>query len=211
MKANGRSVTVVWGVVTVTALVVAGAAITLQMREKNLRLAKEQELSLVKAEKETLEQQMREVRQAKLQIEADLGRSYCVLGDGTALVGARIDSVIYRAGLGTYHDAGQPLRRLRRPPRITDDDDRRLFHQHLHLVTDAGEGPATAILRWSDDRGKTFSSDHLATTGKVGEYQTRVDWGPLGASRGRGYEWLTTDNAPVVWRDAYLDVLRGTS
>lgn len=53
--------------------------------------------------------------------------------------------------------------------------------------TIAGEAP-TVILRYSDDRGRTYSSDVLQTGGNPGEYLTWPTWKGLGIARDRVFE-----------------------
>lgn len=75
MVPKGRAVVVILGVVAVGAIVLAGVAIGSQIRERNLRQAKERELSLVKAEKKSLEQELNEIRQAKEQVDSELSHT----------------------------------------------------------------------------------------------------------------------------------------
>lgn len=71
---QGKIAVLLLGLLTVLSVVVAGVAITLQRRERDVRLAKERELLLVKSENEDLDQQLREVRTAKQQIEGELAK-----------------------------------------------------------------------------------------------------------------------------------------
>ena len=58
MGRRGRAVIPLLGAFTAVAIVVAGVAVTLQMQERNLRLAKERELVLAKAENDDLQQRL---------------------------------------------------------------------------------------------------------------------------------------------------------
>jgi len=80
----GRAVVPLLGAFTALALVVAGAAITLQMKERNLRLAKEREIVLIKAENDDLQQRLNEMRDAKQTIEDTLVRAKDQLEQATA-------------------------------------------------------------------------------------------------------------------------------
>ncbi|MBI3087968.1 MAG: hypothetical protein HYY91_03685 [Candidatus Omnitrophica bacterium] len=75
MAHQGKATVVLLGAVAGLAVMVAGAGITLQMRERDLRLAKERELVLVKGQRDELEQQLREARQAKQHIEDELAKA----------------------------------------------------------------------------------------------------------------------------------------
>jgi len=67
-----------------------------------------------------------------------------------------------------------------------------------------------AMLRWSDDGGHTWSSEHWASMGKIGEYEYRTFWRRLGSSRDRVYEVSGTDPVKIAIMGAEL-VLSPTS
>jgi len=70
-----------------------------------------------------------------------------------------------------------------------------------------------AMLRWSDDGGHTWSSEHWATLGKIGVYQHRVFWRRLGMTlklRDRVYEVSGTDPVKIAIMGAELH-LSGTN
>jgi hypothetical protein len=69
------------------------------------------------------------------------------------------------------------------------------------------------MLRWSDDGGHTWSSEHWASMGKIGEYGYRTFWRRLGMTvklRDRVYEISGTDPVKVSIMGAEL-VLSPTS
>jgi len=66
------------------------------------------------------------------------------------------------------------------------------------------------MLRWSDDSGHTWSSEHWTSMGKIGEYDYRTFWRRLGSSRDRVYEVSGTDPVKIVIMGAEL-VLSPTS
>jgi len=72
---RGRIPIVLLGLVAVVAIAGAGVAVWAQLRERDLRMAKERELSLVKAENEGLNQQLQETREAKQHAESELSRT----------------------------------------------------------------------------------------------------------------------------------------
>lgn len=89
-----------------------------------------------------------------------------------------------------------------------------------YLVTESGDyliadqvAPATqgadpqVMLRWSDDGGHTWSSEHWASMGKIGQYYRRVFWRRLGMTlklRDRIYEISGTDPVKVAIMGAEL-------
>jgi len=76
----------------------------------------------------------------------------------------------------------------------------------LESSTDAGLDPRV-MLRWSDDGGHTWSNEHWAPLGKVGEYSQRVFWRRLGMTlklRDRVYEVSGTDPVKIAIMGAEL-------
>jgi len=89
-----------------------------------------------------------------------------------------------------------------------------------YLITEAGDylisddtTPITqgsdpqVMLRWSDDGGHTWSNEHWAPIGKIGEYYRRVFWRRLGMTlklRDRVYEISMTDPVKVAIMGAEL-------
>lgn len=72
MTKAGKAIVLLLGIMAVLGMAVAGVAISFQMRERDLRMARENELRLMKAEKDELEQQLAEVREAKSRVEREL-------------------------------------------------------------------------------------------------------------------------------------------
>ena len=66
-----------------------------------------------------------------------------------------------------------------------------------------------AMLRWSDDGGRTFGNEHWVTLGKQGEYRKRAVFRRLGRSRNRVFELVITDPIKVTIIDAYADINGG--
>ena len=149
---------------------------------------------------------------------------------GKHLVGDWASGNIYDMNLAYQDDIGNPIRRLRRAPHISSEQEW-IFHHQMQVDLEPalgmvpagpsgyGMGPYGGIpygagntlyrtpeisLRWSDDATKTWSNDHLASAGATGEYRTRVIWRRLGRSRDRIYELVATDAVPYRVCDAYL-------
>ncbi len=114
-------------------------------------------------------------------------------------------------------DDGVVIRRARRSPILVNEME---WIYHSQMVADFAVGlgpqpplldgngdprPPQAMLRWSDNRGSTWSNEHVAGCGMAGQYNTRVIWRRLGRSRYRIYELVVTD--PISWAliDAYLE------
>lgn len=86
-------------------------------------------------------------------------------------------------------------------PPVFLQDSRMIFDKlYLDLRTapsnDMRTNPAI-MLSWSDDGGKTWSSEHWKTFGKTGEYHKRVIWRCLGQARERIFKMRITDAVKV--------------
>jgi len=76
----------------------------------------------------------------------------------------------------------------------------------IEVVTTVGANPRV-MLRWSDDGGHTWSNEHWAEIGRIGEYGRRVFWRRLGMTlklRDRVYELSGTDPVKITIMGAEL-------
>jgi hypothetical protein len=114
-------------------------------------------------------------------------------------------------------EPNRTMRRLRRAPHLSNDGNRITFDKFqldletgLGIATGQGEDPQI-MLRWSDDGGQTWSSEHWVSAGPQGSYKTRAIWRKLGQARDRVFEVTMTD--PIPWRllNAWIDVRMGRS
>ena len=93
---------------------------------------------------------------------------------------------------------------------ITESDDKLIDEQQTTVTQ--GANPQV-MLRWSDDGGHTWSNEHWASMGKIGQYFKRVFWRRLGMTlklRDRVYEVSGTDPVKVAIVGAEL-LLDGTN
>ena len=74
-SSSGRVAVIVLGMLTLLAISGAGVSVFLQMQERSLRLAREKELRLVKAENTQLQEQVDDVTKVKEQLETDLTKA----------------------------------------------------------------------------------------------------------------------------------------
>ena len=109
---------------------------------------------------------------------------------------------------------GLPLRRERVCPFLTEHM-KNIRHNQLTLDCDTGVGLDVAsdqpgydpqvLMRYSNDRGKTWGNERQASLGKIGETKTRVIFNQLGSARiGRAYELVCSDPVPLTINTAYL-------
>jgi hypothetical protein len=152
----------------------------------------------------------------------DAHRSQChCFAFGQHLVGDWRTGSIYSMSIKNVQDFGNNIRRVRRAPPISTEN-QWLFFNKLQIDLEVGLGPMPplldgtgrprdpqAFLRWSDDGGKTWSNTRTMNCGKAGEYKKRVIEWRLGHSRDRVFEFSVAD--PIQWRiiDAYLDASPG--
>jgi len=135
---------------------------------------------------------------------------------GKHLVGDWASGNLYEMDLGLVDDNGAAIRRLRRAPTVSDEM-QWIYHSELTVDIETGLGPQPpltdgngnprapqAMLRWSDDRGRTWSNEHVVDCGMAGQFKARAIWRRLGRSRYRVYELSVSD--PIQWAilDAYL-------
>ncbi len=134
---------------------------------------------------------------------------------GQVLVGDKDNGQIYLLDPSNYTDNGEEIRRVRRAPHIVTDLQRQYleelqiqFQPGVGNQLDPGQDPQ-AMLRWSDDGGSTWSSEHWASIGKVGKYNNRAIWRRLGWARDRVFEVVVTDPIKAVIVSANLKASQG--
>lgn len=115
------------------------------------------------------------------------------------LVGDSLTPRIGELDPDTFTEWGDVLRSSATAP-IISSDNKRMFFPRVELKFESGVGLVSGqgsdpqvMLRWSDDRGKTWSSEHWRSLGEIGDYNHRSIWNRGGQSRGRVYEYAITD------------------
>jgi hypothetical protein len=146
------------------------------------------------------------------------------------IVGDYQNGLIYKFDLERYSDATlvgstiypSPQKWLRswRALPTGQNDLKRTSHHSLQLDCESGVGinsgqgdDPQVMLRWSDDGGHTWSSEHWSPMGKIGAYYQRVFWRRLGMTlklRDRVYEISGTDPVKVCIMGAEL-IISGTN
>ncbi|MCF6327590.1 MAG: packaged DNA stabilization protein gp10 [Devosiaceae bacterium] len=121
----------------------------------------------------------------------------------------------YNLDFNEYRDDGNIIERIRIAPVIHKS---RKWMTFWELIVDIkagtgltfGQGLAPQImLRYSDDGGKTWSSELWETIGEIGEYSREVKWEQLGDSKERIFEIKVTDPVEVEILGAYADITLG--
>jgi hypothetical protein len=150
-------------------------------------------------------------------------RGQCQMNfNSLTIVGDYENGNIYSLDLNVYSDNGAVQKWLRswRPLPANQNNMKRTAQHTLQLDCQSGVGlnlgqgsDPQVMLRWSDDGGHTWSSEHWISMGKIGEYGYRAIWRRLGMTtklRDRIYEVSGTDPNKVVIVGAEL-FLSGTN
>jgi hypothetical protein len=141
-------------------------------------------------------------------------RANChTFGNNTHIVGDYEDGRIYAVDFDTLTDDGKVIPRIRRAPHISGNL-KRVIHQKAQLDCLVGTGTdgtalgqqPTVMLRYSDDGGRSWSSESWQPMGRLGETRARVIWRRLGYSRDRVYEVKITDPVQVSLIGMDLDL-----
>lgn len=113
-------------------------------------------------------------------------RGQCQMAfDGKNILGDWESGKLYVLDLNTYTDDGATIVARRTGPYVSARTFNMLqidFETGVGLTDGLGSDPV-ASLQWSDDGGKTWSNEHTAELGKIGEYQRRVRWRRLGTPK----------------------------
>jgi len=140
---------------------------------------------------------------------------------GKQLVGDYATNQIYAMDPTVFTDAnGTLIRRQRITPYIGDGLRNDRFNK-LMVEMETGVGlnvPANVpgydpqvILRYSNDRGQTWSNDVQRSAGRAGNTLRRVTYSPLGSSRvGFCCDLSMVDPVPTAFLNAFLDISPST-
>jgi hypothetical protein len=131
---------------------------------------------------------------------------------GLHLVGDYSTGAIGVLDVKYYMDGGDPMPAIRAAAHITAPDYTWIVHNRLQVDMETGVGLESGqgsapivLLDWSNDGGHTWSNQHPASMGRMGEYRARVRWNRLGRARDRVYRITITDPVPRVILGAALN------
>lgn len=140
--------------------------------------------------------------------------------DSGSLLISGTTSGVYLLNLvaGAWVPETYEIRCVRRSPHVSDVA-QYIFHTRLQVEfrpgignTNAPGNDPLAVLRFSNDGGRTWSSAREAHVGKVGQYLARAQWYRLGRARDRVYEVSWTDpTTRWVITQAFIELEEGTS
>lgn len=132
----------------------------------------------------------------------------------TIMVGDWQTGELYALDPQVYTDDGAPIVHIRGFPHIVGDGDR-VFYQNLILDMQVGDylgnDDPLVILRWSDDRGRTFGNPITSTMGRTGKYLTSIQFNRLGMARDRVWEASWSAAANTALQGAFVTFTKGSS
>ena len=138
---------------------------------------------------------------------------HAVVGSAN-LVGDWQTGAIHSLDPLAYTDNGAPIMRIRSFPHLVNQA-RRIFYHEFIADMEVGAGlpdnsdDPEIRLRWSDDRGASWSNPIGATLGRLGEFQTSIQYQRLGYARDRVFELSWTAPVKTALNGAWIGI--GTS
>lgn len=123
---------------------------------------------------------------------------------GKNLISDYRDGKLFEWDVNTFSDNGSPIVRERVTQPITSDlfgiAGKTVFWQRLELILNSGSGLAKGqgkdpqvMMSYSDDLGRTWSSEQWVSAGVMGAYEWVVEWDSLGAAEARVFKFRCTD------------------
>lgn len=127
------------------------------------------------------------------------------------LVGDYQNGNIYCLDKNVYEENGEPLERILTLPVIGKEDNRVVFSNFM-IDFDTGVGTINgqglnpqAMMKYSNDGGRTYSNELWRSIGKIGEYKKRAVWNRTGFARERVFEVTITDPVNTIIKGAYFN------
>lgn len=137
--------------------------------------------------------------------------------NGANVVGDYANGKLYQLDLATYLDDGNPIVRIRSWPQIVNENKRVMYRMFMadietgQPLTGSNSDTATVSLRWSDDRGRSWSNAMTQSLGLVGQTRTAVNWNRLGMARGRVFELSWSAPMRTALNGAYIEAIEANS
>ena len=135
-----------------------------------------------------------------------LGQSFCFCPDwGIYLVGTYNDSKIHKASFDYYTDDGDILRTLRRTGWIDHGNRNRKRSNRLDIKIKRGYGGSSTpylMIKWRDNGNPYWNNERIISLGQTGDYEFETSLNRLGSYKSRQWEFVLSDNTPLVLVDA---------
>ncbi len=121
------------------------------------------------------------------------------------IVTDRRNGNVYELDFETYTDNGEVIQWQRDTLSIDggtfNAPGNIVFMDRLELMIETGTSlvtqDATIVMQFSDDNGRSWSSERWASIGKQGDFTYRLEWFGLGMFRNRMFRFIMTD--PIKW------------
>lgn len=129
---------------------------------------------------------------------------------GTIAVGDWETGQLYAFDLEKYTDNGNPISRVRSFPHSVNESNR-IVYTSFTADMEVGRAEVTEnvpkiYLRWSDNRGVSYSNALEQTLGATGQYLTSVQWGRCGMARDRVFELFWSSDVRTALQGAWVDI-----
>lgn len=133
---------------------------------------------------------------------------------GKNLVADRRNGNIYELDFNTFTDNGETIQHQRDTISINGGtfgrEGAKVFMDRLELMIETGTSLVTdesqMIMQYSDDNGRSFSSERFISIGQQGEFRHRLEWFGLGSFYNRMFRFTMTDNIKWVLISAQADM-----
>lgn len=130
------------------------------------------------------------------------------------LVTDRRNGNVYELDFDTFTDNGETIQHRRDTVSVNGRTFGRagakVFMDRLELIIETGTSLVTAesqiIMQYSDDNGRSFSSERFASIGAQGEFRYKLEWLGLGFFYNRMFRFTMSDNIKWVLISAHTDV-----
>lgn len=127
---------------------------------------------------------------------------------GKNLIADTLSGTIYELDANTYMDGDKVIKRTRRLDTMGADMEY-VSWASFQAEMETGDGTPgtdyTMELRYSDDRGRSWSNSRSKSIGEGGEYSKRVIWRRLGTSRRRTWELNTVAAKDIRINAGYIE------
>jgi hypothetical protein len=139
-------------------------------------------------------------------------RSNCgAFAYGKYIVGDWQNGNLYFFDENNYTDNGAPIKRVRSFPHVLNELKRVMYRQFIAdiqcgTLTDPTQPYPIISLRWSDDRGASWSDYITKPMGRIGETFAVVKWMRCGMARDRVFELSWSSAVPTALNGAFIEI-----
>ena len=130
---------------------------------------------------------------------------------GSYVVGDWQNGNLYALDQNNYTDNGAPIKRVRSFPHTLNELKRIIYRKFIADMQTGAQTDPTATapvlsLRWSDDRGASWSNYVTQPLGAVGQFLQNIQFRRLGMSRDRVFELTWSSPVMTALNGAFVDV-----